>query len=276
MRHPIRDLAGRHPYADRMPVAVQTDVFEGPFDLLLHLILQEEVDLYEIALSDIVDAYVSELSRMDELDLEVATEFLLIASILVELKTKRLLPDEHDIDLEDEFGLWEQRDLLLSRLVECKTFKDASRVLNGLLVAGGRSFPRTAGPGDEFAHLAPDLLDGVAPMDLRSAFFRATASKPQPVFSLDHVGAVRASVSDAMEEVVRELAVAGEITFRELTASLIERVEVVVRFLAILELYKQGAVELEQLSSFGSIRIRRLEAVDAPSIDLELVDAYDG
>ena len=276
MGRPIREPAGTRPYADRMPVAVHTDVFEGPFDLLLHLILQEEVDLYEISLCQIVDAYVAELSRVDEFDLELATEFLLIASILVELKTKRLLPDEEDLDLEDEFGMWEQRDLLLSRLLECKTFKDASGMLSDLLVSGGRSFPRTSGPGDEFLEMAPDLLEGVTAGDLRTAFFRATAPKPQPAFSLDHVGSVRASVSDAMEEVVRELALTDEITFRDLTASLVERVEVVVRFLAILELYKQGVVDLDQLTSFGSIRIRKLETTYAPSIDVELVDAYDG
>src|SRR6185295_18684695 len=98
-------------------------VFQGPFDLLLHLILREQVDLYEVSLSAIVDAYLRELEKMEELDLEIATEFLMIASTLVELKTKRLLPAETDLDLDDELALWEERDLLLSRLLECKTFK---------------------------------------------------------------------------------------------------------------------------------------------------------
>ena len=103
-----------------MPYEVHTPVFDGPFDLLLHLILREQVDLYEIALSEIVDAYLAELKRMEALDLEVATEFLLIAATLVELKARRLLPDDDEIDLDDELGLWEERDLLLARLVECK------------------------------------------------------------------------------------------------------------------------------------------------------------
>ena len=107
-----------------MSVIVATPVYEGPFDLLLNLILKEEVELYEVSLSGIVDAYLDELNRLDGVDLELATEFLLIAAILVELKARRLLPSDHRIDPDDEFGLWEERDLLLARLVECKTFKD--------------------------------------------------------------------------------------------------------------------------------------------------------
>src|SRR3954447_6645030 len=94
----------------RMPYEVQTAVFEGPFDLLLHLILREQVDLYEVSLSSIVDAYLVELDRFDSVDLEIATEFLLIAATLVELKTKRLLPNDGDLDLDDELALWEERD----------------------------------------------------------------------------------------------------------------------------------------------------------------------
>ena len=113
-----------------MSYEVETLVFNGPFDLLLHLILSEEVELYDISLATIVDAYLVELERMEHLDLEVATEFLLIAATLVELKARRLLPDNDDIDLDDELALFEERDLLLSRLVECKTFKDAASVLS--------------------------------------------------------------------------------------------------------------------------------------------------
>src|SRR5947208_5572812 len=106
-----------------MPYEVQTPVFEGPFDLLLHLILREQVDVYEISLSTIVDAYLRELDRMPQaesrLDLDVATEFLLIAATLIELKARRLLPGRDDVELDEEFSLWEERDLLLARLLEC-------------------------------------------------------------------------------------------------------------------------------------------------------------
>ena len=97
-----------------MSLAVETPVFQGPFDLLLHLILQDQVDLYEVRVCDIVDAYLGELERMDSMDLEVATEFVLIAATLIELKSRRLLPDDGDIDLDEELALWEERDLPVS------------------------------------------------------------------------------------------------------------------------------------------------------------------
>src|SRR5262245_5891047 len=128
-----------------MAIDVATPVFEGPFDLLLHLILREQVDLYEVSLSRIVDAYLAELERMERLDLEVATEFLLIAATLVELKARRLLPGRDAVDLDEELALWEERDLLLARLLECKTFKDVSRTLAQLQEVAGRSYPRMAG-----------------------------------------------------------------------------------------------------------------------------------
>src|SRR5215218_4915320 len=108
---------------------VQTPVFDGPFDLLLHLILREQVDLYEVSLSALVEAYLTEVERMESLDLEIATEFLLIAATLVELKARRLLPGDAEVDLDEELALWEERDLLLARLLECTTFKAVARVL---------------------------------------------------------------------------------------------------------------------------------------------------
>ncbi|MGA1438900.1 MAG: segregation and condensation protein A, partial [Ilumatobacteraceae bacterium] len=126
-----------------MSIDVSTPVYDGPFDLLLQLILQEQVDLYEVHLSQIVDAYLAELALLQSLDLDVATEFLLIAATLVELKTRRLLPNSSDMDLDEEFSLWEERDLLLARLIECKTFKDVARIFSGLAAQADLSFPRT-------------------------------------------------------------------------------------------------------------------------------------
>src|SRR5918911_4530937 len=115
-----------------MAYAVQTPVFEGPFDLLLHLITREEVDIYQVSLSGIVDAYLAEMERMGPVDLDPATEFLVIAAVLVELKSRRLLPGSDDPDLDDEFAWVEERDLLLARLLECKTFRDAGAALSRL------------------------------------------------------------------------------------------------------------------------------------------------
>jgi segregation and condensation protein A len=126
-----------------VPYTVSTPVFEGPFDLLLHLITREQVDLWEVSLSDIVEQYVATLEAMrTALDLEVATEFLLIAAVLLELKARRLLPGRDDVELEEELGLWEERDLLLARLLECKTFKDAASSMLRLMDTAGLAWPR--------------------------------------------------------------------------------------------------------------------------------------
>ncbi len=251
-------------------------MYQGPFDLLLHLILREQVELYDISLSTIVDAYLGELSRMEHLDLEIATEFLLIAATLVELKTKRLLPGGDDVDLDDEFSLWEERDLLLARLLECKTFKDAASVIEVFHHAAARVVGRCVGPDERFMELAPDLLDGVTPEQLRDAFVRASSPRPQPRIDLFHVAPIRASVIDAVADLCVELPRRGRLSFRELTSSLAERLEVVVHFLAILELFKQGLVDLRQPATFGDIEVvwQGGELVGADA--LEAIDVYDG
>ena len=260
-----------------MSYEVQTPVFEGPFDLLLHLILREQVDLYEVTLCTIVDAYVSHLAAMEELDLEVATEFLMIAATLVELKARRLLPDESDPDLDDELGLWEERDLLLSRLLECKTFKDAATTLRRLADLAGRSYPRCCGPDERFALVAPDLLEGIDVADLQAAFIRAITPKPAPRVDTFHIHQIKISVMDAVAELAEELPRVGRISFRSLTESFVERLEVVVRFLALLELYKQGMVDLAQTRSFGDIEISWVgDALGPVGVELALVDSYEG
>ena len=261
---------------------VETPVFQGPFDLLLHLILREQVDIYEISLSTIVDAYLAELDRMTKaeaaLDLDVATEFLLIAATLIDLKARRLLPGRDDIELDDELALWEERDVLLARLLECKTFKDASRVLTAMSDDAGRSMPRRAGLVEErFLDLTPDLLANVKPADLKAAFLRAVAPKPVPRVDLFHVTNIKANVSDAMAELLDELPRARRISFRALTSSLVERLEVVVRFLALLELFKQGLVDIAQATAFGDIDILWIGGEGADDeLVLASIDAYDG
>ena len=263
-----------------MAYEVQTPVFEGPLDLLLHLILREQVDLYEVSLSTIVDGYLAHLEQMDELNLEPTTEFLLIAATLVELKSRRLLPTSDEMDLDDELALWEERDLLLHRLVECKTFKEAAIALQVLAGEAGRSHPRLAGVDERFVGLMPDLLEGITPEDLRRAFLTAVAPKPKPRVDLDHVAPIRVSVTDAIAELVDELPRAGRITFRALTGGLVERMEVIVRFLAILELFKVGLVDLAQVARFGDIEILWLGPENADEgldlLELRTVDAYEG
>ena len=238
----------------RVAYEVRTPVFEGPFDLLLHLIVRDQVDVYQVSLSRIVDAYVEEIERMGALDLELATEFLLIAATLVELKTRRLLPGADDPEAEEELALLEERDLLLARLLECKTFRDAGGALARRAQLAALSWPRAAGLEERFRSLVPDFMAGVTGDDIHAAFLRATRPKPPPPsVDLDHVAPIRASVSDAVEEMAGTLPTMGPVTFRALTHGVGERLEVIVRFLAVLELFKQGRIEVEQLSTFGEL-----------------------
>ncbi len=259
-----------------MSFPVQTPVFEGPFDLLLHLILREQVDLYEVSLTAIVDGYLAGIDQLETLDLEIATEFLLIAATLVELKARRLLPGLDDGELDDELGLWEERDLLLARLLECKTFKDAAKIVSELHERAAQSYARRSGPDERYIDLTPDALAGVTPLQLRAAFMRAAEPKVEPTIDLFHVAPIRASVVEAVDELLDELPRVGRISFRNLTAALVDKIEIVVRFLAVLELFKQGLVDLDQPAAFGEIEIIWTGGEGVDRSDLALVDLYEG
>jgi segregation and condensation protein A len=273
-----------------MSYEVRTRLYQGPLDLLLHLILRDEVDLYALSLAELVDAYLTEMDRIlseaeeaeaeggaPAVDLETATEFLLIAATLVELKTRRLLPATDDGDLDDELAVWEERDLLLARLLECKTFKNATAILRDLIASADMSVPRRAGPDERYLDLQPDVLAGVGADDIARAYLRALTPRPEPRLTLDHVAAIRVTVTEVVAELVEILPRAGQTSFRALTAHLTDRLEVVVRFLAVLELFKQGLVDLRQVTTFGEIHVRWTGEQDRLAHEAAaLVDAYDG
>jgi segregation and condensation protein A len=260
-------------YDETVAIDVATPIYEGPFDLLLHLILREEVDIHEISLSTIVDAYLAELTKMTELDLEVATEFLLIAATLIELKTRRLLPGRENVDLDDELALWEERDLLLARLLECKTFKDVAKILAHFVDDADRVYGRTTGVDERFNDVAPDLLEGLTIEKLQKGFVSAITPRPREELSLYHVSPIRFTVAEAVQEMMEELPRLGTSSFRRLTADLVERLEIVVRFLAILEMYKQGYIELDQSDRFGDITVQWTGI--GPDAPME-IDSYEG
>ncbi len=252
-----------------MPVEVRTTEFEGPLGLLLTLILRQEVDLWKVSLSTIVDEYLAELDRLESLDLELATEFLLIAATLIELKTRRLLPTSSEMDLEEELLRFEERDLLVARLLEYKTFKDVAGALGALMRRADRSVARLAGPEEPFRSLVPDPLERVKLIALRDAARRALAPKPAEVVDTDHIAPIRATVGDAIVSILRIIPESQPVTFHQLVADAGSRLEIIVRFLAILELFKQGIVDLDQAENFGTLSVRRLaesEALDVMSI----------
>ncbi len=258
-----------------MATRVETPVYEGPFDLLLQLILAEEVDLYEVSLARIVDAYLAEIDRMQSLDLDVATEFLLIAATLVELKARRLLP-----------GSGRRRPRRRARLVggARPAARPPPRVqdVQGRLGrvrhderAGRPSVARRVGPDERFDDVAPDLLADISPLRLRDAAIVALTPKPVPRIDLHHVAPIRVSVADAVAELIDELPRVGRITFARLTADLGERLDVIVRFLAVLELFKQGLVEVDQSELFGDITIEWVGG-DAERAMALVADVYEG
>jgi segregation and condensation protein A len=258
-----------------VPYEVSTPVFEGPFDLLLHLILKEEVDLWDISLVGIVDAFCAEVERMEQIDLEVTTEFLLIAATLVELKARRLLPGRDDVDVDEELWRFEERDLLLARLLECKTFQDAAKVLHERMLDARRTLARTAGPEEPFRSMAPDPLERVPLGKLYEAACRGLAPRQPPAeVDTEHVAPIRASVRDAIETVLALLPDHGAIAFRELTFGVDVKLEVIVRFLAVLELFKQGVVDLEQVRSFGELKVRPLAPGERVALDLASLEEW--
>jgi segregation and condensation protein A len=257
-----------------VPYEVSTPVYEGPFDLLLHLILKEEVDLWEISLVRIVDVFCAQVERMERIDLDVTTEFLLIAATLVELKARRLLPGRDDVELDDELLRFEERDLLLARLLECKTFQDAAKVLHERLLDARRSVARTAGPEEPLRSLAPDPLERLPLDKLVEAARRGLAPKVEPEVDTDHVAPIRVSVRDAIETVLMLLPDQGAIRFRELTFGVNVRLEIIVRFLAVLELFKQGVVDLEQVESFGELVVRPLAPGERVALDLSSLEEW--
>ena len=257
-----------------MPYEVSTPVFEGPFDLLLHLILKEEVDLWEISLARIVDVFCAEVEAMERVDLDSATEFLLIAATLVELKARRLLPGREDVDIDEELLRFEERDLLLARLLECKTFQDAAKVLNTRIAAAAKTVARTAGPEEPFRSLAPDPLERIALDVFLAAAERGLAPKVEPEVRTDHVAPIRASVRDAIDTILALLPTSGTISFRDLATGAGAKLEVIVRFLAVLELFKQGAVDLEQFENFGELRVRPLQSGERVALDLSSLEEW--
>lgn len=233
---------------------VSTPVYEGPLDMLLQLVTAERVDLWEVSITRIVDAFLAHCVDLGEVDLELATQFALIAAVLVELKCRRMLPRGDDSDLEDELEGWQERDGLLARLVECATFKHAGTRFAAAMEVAARSVERQAGMEEPYASMAPDVLAGIGVSDLRSAYAAALRPRPAPP-SVDttHMPPPTPSVGEVAVRFVTEIRRATAVSF----ASLVQgesRIGVVVGFLALLELYKQEYVDLDQIDTFGDLR----------------------
>jgi segregation and condensation protein A len=239
-----------------MTYQVHTRAFEGPLDLLLQLITSHQMEITEVSLAEIVGEYLSYLDGMRELDLEVTSEFLLIAATLIQLKARRLLPTGSEIDLDDELALKEERDRLLSRLLACLTFKDVAAVIAHRFATAADSVPRMAGLGSDVRPAAPDLRLTITPAELSTIAQRALAPRDEEP-DLDHLDLELPSVTDAIGDLRRRIASEVEADFDELVAHCNQKLEVVAYFLAMLELARWGVLTVTQPEPHGVIMVTR-------------------
>ena len=252
--------------------AVHLDNFEGPFDLLLSLISKHKLDITEIALSQVTDEFIGYVKTLGpEADLEQTTSFLLVASTLLDLKAARLLP-QGDVEDEEDLALLEARDLLFARLLQYKAFKQIAGVLEERFAAETKRHPRAVGLEERFATLLPEVLIGIG-LD-QFAQLAAKALEPKPVLelSLQHIHAAQVSVREQAALVVDRLRRSGTMTFRALCGDSPDRLTTVARFLALLELFREGAVGFDQVTPLGELTVRWTGAEDG---DIEIDDEFD-
>jgi segregation and condensation protein A len=230
--------------------------FEGPFDLLLQLIGKHRLDVTEIALSQVTDEFIAHLRALgDELDLDQASEFLVVAATLLDLKAARLLPAA-EVEDEDDLELLEARDLLFARLLQYRAYKEAAAFLREREAGAVLRYGRDAGPDPVFAEQVPEVLLGVTPEQFAALATRVLTPQAPPTVSVTHLHAPAVSVAEQLVVVRGRLAEAGTTTFRALTADCEHTLEVVARFLALLELYRQQRVVFDQLAPLGELHVR--------------------
>lgn len=240
---------------------VSIESFEGPFDLLLYLVSKQRVDIGTISITQIIDQYLAEISNMRNLDLDVASDFLLVAATLLKIKAESLLPnDSYEID-EDVAALApsEARDILVERLLTYKKFKNAAADLERRYKEEGQRFARMIGPGTEFANLMPDYLSHVKLEDLSSLAAAAFARREAFLLESEHIAAKPIPVESFVKSIHERIRGEKRLSFHDLVHDDTPAPVVVVYFLAVLELYKRGMVTLKQRKQYGDIDIRFIE-----------------
>lgn len=240
--------------AQQADLKVDLPLFVGPFRLLAGLITEQKIDVCDVPVARITDQFVKEgVARVDGWTLEEVTWFLATCAALLELKVGRLLPRPTSPDEEDLLG-GASPDLLYARTIELAAFRRVAARFGELVSEAARMVPRSVGPPPEFGHLYPDPTERLTPKELGASATRLLA--PVRDIDLSHVTPIRASLADALVEVQEQLASRPRAKFRDLLADTLGRIDVVIRFLALLELYREGKVELRQAGVFGDIEVR--------------------
>jgi segregation and condensation protein A len=231
--------------------AVELPAFTGPFRVLADLLLDQKIDVCDIAIATVTDRFLAHSKQADAWSLDEATWFLAVCAILLELKVGRLMPRNEVLDEEDLLGV--SPDLVYARSLELVAIRRVAVDLARRFEEEALHHPREAGPPAEFAHLYPDVLERVRPDDL--ARLAAALLRPPPALDLYPVTPIRYTMEEAVEAVTSQLGRSGRAMFRELVADCDERIQVVVRFLALLDLYREGKVDLAQAETFGDIEV---------------------
>ncbi|MFJ9567600.1 segregation/condensation protein A [Streptomyces fuscichromogenes] len=253
---------GREPGAEE-PQAVPDGVFkvrlanfEGPFDLLLQLISKHKLDVTEVALSKVTDEFMAHIRAMGpDWDLDQTTEFLVVAATLLDLKAARLLPAA-EVEDEADLALLEARDLLFARLLQYRAYKQITDIFNRRLDDEARRWPRTVGLEPHLAELLPEVVISIGPEGFARLAVKAMQPRPKPQVYVDHIHAPLVSVQEQAGIVVARLRELGEASFRVLVADTDDTLTVVARFLALLELYREKAVALDQETALGDLIVR--------------------
>lgn len=260
------------PKTDDDTFKVHLEVFEGPFDLLLGLISKHKLDITEVSLSQVTDEFISYIrARGPEWDLDQTSHFLLVAATLLDLKAARLLPSG-EVDDEEDLALLEARDLLFARLLQYRAYKEVVKVFSGRMAEEALRFPRTVPMEAEFASLLPALILGIGPDRLAEIARRAFAPKAPPSVSTAHIYQPLANVREQAVILVERLRRMRRATFRALTSDCAGTFEVVARFLAVLELYREAAVSFEQVEPLGELHVTWTGSDDG---DVAVADDYD-
>ncbi len=235
---------------------VHLDVFEGPFDLLLGLIAKHRLDITEVALAQVTDEFIAHIRAAEGAwDLGQASEFLVVAATLLDLKAARLLP-AGEVEDQEDLELLEARDLLFARLLQYRAYKQVASDLGTRLTQEARHRPRAVTLEPQLAALLPELVWSLGPQQLAELAARVLAPRPAPVVDISHIHAPAVSVREQAAVLAGRLRRGGTVTFRSLVADAGSTLVVVARFLALLELFREAAVAFEQAAPLGELTVR--------------------
>jgi segregation and condensation protein A len=257
------------------PFSVHLTNFDGPFDLLLQLISRHKMEVTEIALSAVTDEFIAFIRALEASGegwkLDQATEFLVVAATLLDLKAARLLPSG-EVEDEEDLALLEARDLLFARLLQYRAFKEIAATFNERILLADRSFPRVVALDPTLATLLPEVLIGVGAQRFAAIAERVLTPKVAPVVALEHLHTPLVSVAEESKLVVEALRRSKSMSFRSLISDASSTLVIVARFLALLDLYRQGALRFDQVVALGELQIRW---TGSESGEVEITDEFD-